>query len=217
MRQLGDRLFVYLLRDGREIEICTPGLDEIQWFTQFGLGVAMGKPHPGDTFPVFAAGEPLYGLGASPLSHLGRVTLFRLPPSTLRPEGPACRGTLRGAPRVGAVDLGAAGVRVHLSEAPAGAPAVLLAGLSNQAWGGIPLPLKLEPWGFTGCALATSVLATVPLTAGRSPPRVGYVCVDLPLPVTGSVSPRMVHVQWLVLGVGSEAPGALSAALGWPY
>lgn len=109
-------------------------------------------------------------------------------------------------------------MRVHLSEAPAGAPAVLLAGLSNHAWGGIPLPLKLDPWGFTGCALATPVLATVPLTAGRLPPRVGYAHVDLPLPVMGAISPRMVHVQWLVLGAGSEAPGeALSAALGWPH
>lgn len=143
--------------------------------------------------------------------------LFRLPPASLRSEGSPCQGTLPSPPRVGATDLGAAGVRVHLSDAPAGTSTVLLAGTSNRSWGGIPLPLDLGPWGFTGCALSTSVLVTVPVTAGRQPPRVGYASADLPLPVMGAVSPRMVFVQWLVLGAGSQAPGALSAALGWPF
>jgi hypothetical protein len=216
-RYVGGRLYVYLLRDGREIEICTPDLPSIQWFTHFGMETAVGKPHPGHPFPVFACGEASYGQGGNPLSFRGRVTLFRLPPAALRPHGQACEGTLGRAPRAGMVDLGATGVRMHLSDAPPGAAAVLLAGTSNRSWGSIALPLRLDPWGFVGCALETSVLVTCPTLTGRQGNRAGYASLDLPVPIAATVPARMVYAQWLVLGSGVQAPGALSMALGWPF
>lgn len=217
VRQVGDRVFVYLLRDGREIEICTPDLPSVQWFTKFGVQVAVGKPQPGNPFPVFACGEAGYGIGAQPLTHLGRVTLFRLPSSVVRPEGHACEGTLPRAPRAGVVELGTAGVRMHLSDAPSNAPAVLLVGLSNRSWAGLTLPIKLHSWGFLGCELATSVEAVVPTVTGSQGIRAGHASVDLPLPVTHTMPRRMVYAQWLVFGSGAQTPGALSVALGWPF
>ncbi len=217
VRGVGDRLYVYLLRDGREVEICTPDLASILHFTRFGLKVAAGRGHPGSPFPVFACGESAYGQGIDPLTYQGRISLFRLPPAALRPLGQSCSGTLGQPPRVGVVDLGLRGVRVQLSSAPPGAAAALLVGTSNQRWGGSNLPLGLDPWGFVGCQLLTSVDLWVPLTTGRQGAAAGYASLDVPLPVANNAPNGRVYTQWLVLGSGQQIPGALSAGLGWPF
>jgi len=216
VRQVGDRLYVYLLRDGREIEICTPDLPLISTFTWFGFRVAAGRPHPGNPFPVFACGELYYGF-SSLLNKQGRITLLRLPPSVVRPYGDPCFGTLGRAPRLGVADLGAQGVRVHASNAPPGAPSVLLVGDSDRTWHGIPLPIKLSPLGFTDCELRTSVLLALSTVTGTRGAASGYGFVDVPLPLASSGSTGTLYAQWLVLGSGDQAPGALSAAVSWRY
>jgi len=217
VRQLGDRLYVYLLRDGREIEICTPGLASIQHFTWFGYEVAVGKPTPGNPFPVFACGEQQYGQSGLLVLYEGRVTLFRLPPAALRPYGSSCPGSLGRSPRAGMVDLGSSGVRMQVSDAPAGLPAVLLAGTSNQTWGSVPLPLALDPWGLIGCQLDTSIVLALPTLTGRAGMTEGYTALDIALPIANGASRGRLYAQWLVLGFGAQAPGALSSAMSWPY
>ena len=216
VRQVGDRLYVYLLRDGREVEICTPDLPLITTFTWFGFRVTAGRPHPGNPFPVFACGEYRYGR-SSLLNYQGRVTLFRLPPSVVRPYGDPCMGTLGRAPRLGVLDLGAQGVRVHVSDAPPGAPSALLLGDSNRAWNGIPLPIKLSPLGFTNCELQTSVLVALPTVSGTQGGAAGYGSVDAPLPFALTGGRATLYAQWLVLGQGAHAPGGLSAAVSWRH
>jgi hypothetical protein len=216
VRYIGQRVFIYLLRDGREIEICTPGLSTIHHFTVFGTRVAAGSPQRGNAFPVFACGEWQYGR-SNVLDYQGRVTLFRLPPSALRPYHEACSGTLGRAPRAGMVDLGTRGVRVHLSDAPSGVVAALLIGNSNRSWAGRSLPLKLEPFGFPGCELATSVLVELCTSTGTQGNAAGYASLDVALPIVGGSGRGTLHAQWLVLGQAQQAPGALSGALSWPY
>jgi hypothetical protein len=216
VRLVGDRLYVYLLRDGREIEICSPDVAQLWNFTWFGFRVAAGRPHPGNPFPVFACGEYRYGL-STVLNHQGRITLFRLPPSIVRPYGDPCFGTLGRAPRLGVLDLGAQGVRLHASDAPPAAPSALLIGDSNRAWHGIPLPIKLSPLGFTNCELRTSVLVALPTVTGNQGAATGYGFVDVPLPFARGSGRETLYAQWLVLGQGPQAPGGLSAAVSWRY
>jgi hypothetical protein len=206
---------VYLLRDGREIEICPPDSQSLTRLTWFGFRVAVGPPQPGNPFPAFGCGDYTYGF-SNLLNNQGRVTLFRLPPSAVRPYGDACFGTLGRAPRLGVLDLGPSGVRVHASDAPPAAPSVLLVGDSDRTWQGLPLPLKLSALGFTNCELRTSVLVALPTVTGTQGGARGYGSVDVPLPIVGT-GRGTLYAQWLVLGQGPQAPGALSAAVSWRY
>lgn len=216
VRMVGGRLFVYLLRTGHEVEICTPDYPLLNHFTYFGYRVAAGRPQPGNPFPVFACGEVYYGVQSSTYNQ-GRVTLMRLPPSVIRPYGDPCFGTLARAPRGGVLDLGRQGVRLHVSDAPPAAPAVLLLGDSDRAWGHTPLPVKLDVFGFPHCDLRTSVLFTLPIVTGRAGAAAGYGAVDVPLPAAAGNPPRTLYAQWLVLGQGVHAPGGLSAAVSWRF
>ena len=165
---------------------------------------------------MFVCGEYRYGTFSNTYEQ-GRVTLFRLPPSALRPYNQACFGSLSRPPRAGVVDLGTRGVRVHLSDAPPGIAAALLVGNSNQTFAGLPLPLKLELWGFPGCELATSVLVELCTSTGTQGIAAGYASLDVALPIASGSRRGTLYAQWLVLGQGAQAPGALTGALSWPY
>lgn len=121
----------------------------------------------------------------------------------------------RAAPQLGLSAL-ATSARLLLSGAPPGAPAHLLLGVSSTSWAGTPLPLSLDPFGFTGCRLLTSIDLPLAAAAGMTGSSAGYAVVELPLPV-GSALGVTLHGQWLVWGAGATAPGALSDALSWPH
>lgn len=106
---------------------------------------------------------------------------------------------------------------MQVSDAPAGLPAVLLAGTSNQTWGSVPLPLALDRWGFIGCQLDTSIVLALPTLTGRAGMTEGYAALDIALPIANGASRGRLYAQWLVLGFGAQAPGALSSAMSWPY
>lgn len=154
--------------------------------------------------------DPVYG------TLLGQISAYRGLPRTAELLGPACPGTLARMPLIGMQSLGTAGLRVHLSGAPSGAPALLMVGLSTTQLFGIPLPLAVDAVGFPGCSLRTSVELSILAWAGTSGIDAGYARVDLPYPVPASgLGLYDLSCQWLVLGGGSEFPGGLTEALRW--
>jgi hypothetical protein len=180
---------------------------------------AVGRPHPGDRWPVMLFVDNMYGSGqpyGSGLQYLGRLVLMRPPPPGTPLSGAPCRGTLPDAPAIGFRPLGVDGegrdnARIHLTGAPPGANAVLAVGLSDRSIRGVPLPLDLTPLGFTGCRLLTSsdVLGTT--RAGTVASARGWAFFDMPrvrLPLT-------LHAQWIVLGTGASFPGGVSDAVSW--
>lgn len=215
-RSVGNRLYVYLLRNGHEVEICPPDVSSLTRFTFFGYRVTAGKPQPGNPFSVFACGEYHFGVPSATYDQ-GRITMMRLPPSTIRPYGDPCFGTLAAAPRAGVVDLGRAGVRVQVSNTAESSPAVLLIGDSDRAWGNMPLPVNLTTLGLPSCLLRTSVLLTLATYTGASGAASGYGFVDVPVPAATGAPRGTLYAQWLVLGRGDQVPGGLSAALSWRY
>ena len=175
-------------------------------------------PQPGSPFPLFVACEPGVGSYASkwwniPL-YLGSVRVYRSSPASVQVFGSACRGTLTTIPRIGIRDLANNGLRLHLSGAAPGSPALLLLGLSRKNWGTIPLPLALGPFGFRGCKLYTSVDLPIVLSTGNIGLSAGYAYFDFPFRLSkkGLLS---MHAQWLSLGTGKLAPGGLSDAILW--
>lgn len=212
-------VFAYSGRDGTRMF----RLDstQLRYGSDFGWFVEVLSPPPDSPFPLFVVAEPLhewYGRPRGGPTYLGRVQVYRGSPPTVRYRGPGCRGTLAMRPRVGMRDRQGLGIRVHVRDAPAGAPCALLLGFSDRLWGGIRLPLRLDPLGFVGCRLDHSVDVVVGARAGGSGRARGYAAVDLPAPLAipgwGWVT---VHGQVLVLGRGASAPGGLSGWLTWEH
>jgi hypothetical protein len=104
-----------------------------------------------------------------------------------------------------------------LSDAPSGATAFLMLGISSTTWQGITLPLSLAPFGFPMCSLYTSIEIARPVVAGSDGIRRGYAECTLPLPLTTGVPQFTVNGQWMVLGNGAFVPGGVSGGLAWQY
>ena len=181
-------------------------------FTAFGRFVAIGPPHPGNPFPVFVVSEDKWG-SSSTFSYRGRLHAFRSVPWVVRSLGPGCTGTLQDTPQIGFTNRGSTGVEIHLSNAPPMAPATLLLGFSSTTWLGMTLPLSATPFGFPGCNLYTSVEFAVPRLTGATGINTGYATFAVNVPLAFEGASFTVHGQWLVLGSGATAPGALSGAL----
>jgi hypothetical protein len=177
-----------------------------------GIPMMLG-PQPGSPFAVFATANPGYRGGGS--YELGRITLYRGAVARVGAYGTACRGSLAAPPQIGIRDVAGSSTRVHLSNAPPGASALLLLGLSRTAWGSLVLPFPLGHLGFTGCQLQAAPEFIIPTTTGTSGIGAGYGFVDLPFPVRYEVSSIPVYGQWLCVGAGPQAPGALSEPLEW--
>jgi FG-GAP-like repeat/FG-GAP repeat len=181
-----------------------------------GQWVAVLPPQPGSPFPLLVVPEWGYRPWCSPpyCGRLGRLRVYRGSPAGVNVFGAACRNSLPTTPRIGIRDLGAKGLRLHLSGGAAGAPAVLLLGLSRTNWGSIPLPLGLAGYGYPGCKLYTSIELFLLAKTGSTGVSRGYTFFDLPLPL----SPKgklTLHGQWLSSGTGTQAPGGLSDAIVW--
>jgi hypothetical protein len=179
-----------------------------------GFHVAAFAPQPASPFAGYVATGPFWlAGGGGTLPWQGRMYMVRGNPLGVAGFGTACPGgsDTGSAPRIGLRDLGSAGVRIHLSGAPPAAPAFLLLGLSRTSWAGTPLPLRLDPFGFGGCELYTSIDALVPATTGTVGNDRGYAFVDVPLPLRGLPRAVVLHGQWVV------CPGGLSAALQWTH
>lgn len=69
-------------------------------------------------------------------------------------------------------------LNLSLTNGPASSPGVLLLGLSNSTWNGLPLPLPLASLGATGCTLQVSIDTSIPITTTTS----GSMSAGLPVP-----------------------------------
>src|SRR5690606_30231756 len=204
----GGRASVFSLRDGTEIFDIHPD-PSLGYNTWFGYPVALGAPHPGNPFPVIGVGEQNYFVppdtGITGVE--GRINLFRGLPENARPVGTPCRGTVGRAPRIGLTRYDAARTRLHLSNAPAGSPAILVVGVSTTSWHGHALPFALDFLGYTGCSLYTSIDLTVGVTTGTHGIDRGYAFVEVP-------SDADLNAQWFVLDPADNR-FAVSGAMHW--
>jgi hypothetical protein len=175
--------------------------------------IDVGRPQPGNPYPVFVFPEPTYGL--SPLGWpLGRIRMYRSTPAGVEPYGTACSGTLPSRPQMGIRDLQGRRVRLQLSLAPRAAYAVLALGFSRTQWNGVPLPFSLAGIGLPGCSLFTSADILAATQTGTVGPGMGYASLDLPLPLRPAGQETFVlHGQWLVLDPTSLAAAASDAHL----
>ncbi len=197
----------YSGRDGTELVTVPIGFDGIVWVeTVVDPGV--------DGFPRLLAMQPNYGLYRWPETfgseYRGRTQLYRSVPAGMYASGQGCTGTLGSEPRIGWRRQGQ-GARVHLSNVPAGSTGVLLLGLSTRQWGSVPLPLSLDPYGFPGCVLGTSVDAALSVATGTQGLDRGYGFADVPqdLAIPGAGAVR-VFAQWMVLSpTGAAASSQL--------
>jgi hypothetical protein len=175
-----------------------------------GDEVAALGPQPGSPFGCWLVCEPLYQPRPNQTPHaLGRIMLFRGVPPGMQAFGASCAGTLATTPRIGARNQGSGQLRVQVSGAAPGQPAVLILGLSRTQWLGQSLPWSLSPLGFPGCRLLCSADVLDVTRCGSTGIDAGYGFVDLPrLP-----APTPFFAQRLALGVGASAPGGVSDAL----
>jgi hypothetical protein len=97
----------------------------------------------------------------------------------------------------GSLPIAGATFTLRVSCGAMNAPAVLALGVSDQQWGGLPLPFDLAAIGMPGCTLRTSVDAIVatPLVGG-----VGSFAWPLPL------SPSALGFAFFAQGLVFDAP-----------
>ncbi len=182
-----------------------------------GTAIDTGQPQPGNPYPVFVFAEPLYGYNPNFGDPLGRLRMYRGTPAGVEPYGAACTGTLPSRPKIGIRDLQGRGVRLHLSNAPAGAHVALLLGFSRTQWHGLALPASLASLGLLDCSLYTSVDLFAKTWTGTSGLDRGYAAIDLPLPLKAPGQDLFtLHGQWLVLDPTTGGV-ALSDAVLWRH
>jgi hypothetical protein len=96
--------------------------------------------------------------------------------------------------------------RLHLSDAPSGALAVLLLGHGGT---------HERPWLF-GCSTSLSVDALIPTVTGTSGLNRGYAWIDLPRALAAPGQHQaVVQGQWVVLDPMSGSLGGLTNSLRW--
>lgn len=82
-------------------------------------------------------------------------------------------------------------------------------GFDNAMWNGVPLPLSLTSFGFTGCTLWLEPVITVTLVNST-----GTAAWSLPVPVDVDLVAVNIHVQAAVLAPGTNPGGLLFSNAG---
>lgn len=86
---------------------------------------------------------------------------------------------------------------------------LVVLGLSNQTWTGIPLPFDLAPLGLSGCSLLVSadiINAVLPLA--------GFAQHSLAIPNTASLENAVIYTQGVVLQIGGPGLGFVGTTRG---
>ncbi len=95
-------------------------------------------------------------------------------------------------------------LQVRVTKLPSGVPAAMFLGFSNKTWGAIPLPLKLDGVGLTGCSLLVS-----PDLLGVLVNQNGSATWSAPLPNNVAFAGARFHNQALVFDRRANAFGAV--------
>jgi hypothetical protein len=166
-----------------------------------GLGVLPGSPYPAVAWMDILYYQP-------PSTGSGRVRAFR---GTRAGQGPVtgtpCSSTAA-LPQIGVRET-TNGARVTIAKAPPGAFAWLAAALGNPTtFGGLPLPLSLDPFGLAGCELYVSPDISFARVLGTSGIDAGYAAVDLPVHCTAAGLGTVVSAQWLAFDPATLAYAA---------
>lgn len=149
----------YSLRDRRLVGVLHPLPSS---GSAFATHFQIGWPQPGDPFPTVTIVRNRFVVNGDTV---GQVCLMRSAPPRVRTLGSACTALPAIQPKLGyRTEPGRA--LIHLTGASPGTPAALLVGLSSSSWGGAPLPLQLDAFGFPGCRLYTSIDAVVAAGTG---------------------------------------------------
>ncbi|MFQ5506691.1 MAG: VCBS repeat-containing protein [Planctomycetota bacterium] len=179
--------------------------------SHYGIWLDVLAPQPGNPYPLISVCQPEYGSYTSKWVFpywRGRAALLR---GASRLYGASCQGSLREKPQIDIEDLEARGVRIHLNRGAARSPAILFLGLSRSRWGNLTLPLSLDPFGFLGCKLYTSIdIVAVAYDANARE----HAYFDVPVRLS-SMGKLTLYAQWLSLGRRNLAPGGLTSGLEW--
>jgi hypothetical protein len=168
-----------------------------------GWTQAMVAAPPGEQYPllIYSEREWLHPSLNAAIHNVmpGLLWCYRGSPKGVRAFGRPDAARARALPRLGMRDLPGPSVRFTLSDAAPAAAAVLLLGFSDQSFGGQPLPRRLDPLGWSGFTLQTSIDAWVYAATGASGNRTGCASYDLTLPgaLRLDTTGTPLFAQWL--------------------
>lgn len=94
---------------------------------------------------------------------------------------------------------------LHLSGGLSSAPALLLLGVSQSLWKGLPLPFDLGLVGAPGCALLTGPVVTFGATTDAH----GAALLHLAIPPSADLAGATFYVQWAAPAPGANPLGLL--------
>lgn len=90
--------------------------------------------------------------------------------------------------------------RVTVARGPTGAIGLLLLGFANQtSYAGVPLPIRVDSLGLTGCELQVAPIVSVLTLLGTTGIDAGYSYVDLNRSFAPAAVGTRVAAQWLML------------------
>ena len=115
-------------------------------------------------------------------------TTFGVPCSQFAPGPPLIAGS-------GKAALGTSGFTCSVSGTGPSLPATLAFGLSNTDLLGIPLPLDLTPFSFSGCTLYQNLTGQVPAATDA----LGTAAIAIPVPVDSALVALPIYLQWLIV------------------
>ncbi|MEQ1736553.1 MAG: hypothetical protein ABL886_09145 [Rhodoglobus sp.] len=152
------------------------------------LGVQPGSPYPvlgWSDYNWFGTGDGLIGTLNTHLLGQGPVTGR---PASSTPNLPA----------IGMRQV-QGNARITIANGNPGSLAWLVGSLANESsYGGLPLPIPLDPFGWTGCSAFVAPSVSVPTVLGSTGLTAGYAHVDLPCLIASS-NGLALAAQWLVL------------------
>ncbi|MEQ1634019.1 MAG: hypothetical protein ABL997_16695 [Planctomycetota bacterium] len=116
------------------------------------------------------------------------------------------QGPVTGTPVSSSLNLPAIGVRqvqgnarITVANGNPGSLAWLVGGLASEStYAGLPLPIALDPFGWTGCSAFVAPAVAIPTVLGTSGLDLGYAQIDLPFPIA-STNGHALAAQWLLL------------------
>jgi hypothetical protein len=167
------------------------------------------EPVPARTTRVYSANGPEDRSGTVGSGYGLVWMLMTSAPATAYRFGSGCTASsgvpvisASGAPRLGS------NLRIHLTSAPANAPAVLWLGPTRDSFRGVRLPIDLTPIGAGGCTL---LVGGVDFQAVRTDGS-GGASTPIVIPADPRLADGRFFAQWLVIEPSANPAGLVASA-----